>query len=81
MTKQDLDNFLMDIKADREHNKLGELSEFRKEVLASKEAIYKHLTLYGVVKSFYCYDETVQIAEETGDKIIKCDKQCEKCKQ
>lgn len=49
MTEQDLQNFLMDIKADREHNKLGELSEFRKEILASKEAIYKHLTLYIVV--------------------------------
>ena len=32
-------------------------------------------------KTFYCYDETVQIAEETGCEIIKCDKQCEKCKQ
>lgn len=41
----------------------------------------QQLRLYGVVKSSYCYDETVQIAKETGDKIIKCDKQCEKCKQ
>jgi hypothetical protein len=43
--------------------------------------VEKQLSIHGVVKSFYCYDETVQIAEETGDKIIKCNKQCEKCKQ
>jgi hypothetical protein len=35
---------------------------------------------YNNVKPFYCYDETVQIAEETGDEIIKCIRQCEKCK-
>lgn len=35
----------------------------------------------GVGKPFYCYDETVQIAEETGDKITKCVKQCKMCKQ
>ena len=39
------------------------------------------LPIDSVVEPFYCYDETVQIAEETGNKIIKCDKQCEKCKQ
>lgn len=46
-----------------------------------KKANIEQLRIGGVVKSFYCYDETVQIAEETGDKIIKCDTQCENCKQ
>ena len=45
------------------------------------EDFKQQLLIHSVVKSFYCYDETVQIAEETGDKIIRCDKQCEKCKQ
>tara|TARA_R110000764_G_scaffold230096_2_gene321201 strand:+ start:306 stop:554 length:249 start_codon:yes stop_codon:yes gene_type:complete len=42
----------------------------------------KQLILNGVVKSFYCYDETVQIARRktTCDEIIKCDKQCKLCK-
>jgi len=29
---------------------------------------------------FYCYDENVQIAQETGEPIVKCKVQCEKCK-
>ena len=45
------------------------------------ESEKKQLPIHVVVKSFYCYDELVQIAEETGDEIIKCSKQCEKCKQ
>jgi hypothetical protein len=45
MTKQDLKNFLFDIEVDQEHDKLNELSEYRKEILTSKEAIYKHLIL------------------------------------
>lgn len=59
-----------------------EFFEINEEQLTiiSKE-LTKLFSLHGVVKSFYCYDETVQIAEETGDEIIKCDKQCEKCKQ
>ena len=35
----------------------------------------QQLRLYGVVKSFYCYDETVQIEE--SDEMINS----EKCKQ
>ena len=31
-------------------------------------------------QDFYCYDEVIQIAEKTGDEIIKCNKQCDKCK-
>jgi hypothetical protein len=31
-------------------------------------------------KEFYCFDVTVQIAEETGGPIIRCEKQCDKCK-
>tara|TARA_R110000782_G_scaffold166214_1_gene258129 strand:- start:1094 stop:1336 length:243 start_codon:yes stop_codon:yes gene_type:complete len=45
-----------------------------------EEVIVENLSLSDVVNSFYCYDETVQIAEETGDEIIKCDKQCKLCK-
>lgn len=45
MIKQDLDNFLSDIKADEEQDKIGELTEFRKELLTSKKRVYKYLTL------------------------------------
>lgn len=51
------------------------------KLLIDKKALQEQLTLTNVGCTFYCYDETVQIAEETGDEIIKCDKQCEKCKQ
>lgn len=29
---------------------------------------------------FYCLDRDIQIAEETGDPIEVCEKQCEKCR-
>tara|TARA_R110002049_G_scaffold231127_2_gene403418 strand:+ start:17116 stop:17355 length:240 start_codon:yes stop_codon:yes gene_type:complete len=45
-----------------------------------KRRLEELLTLYGVVKSFYCYDKTVANAEEDYD-FKKCNKQCEKCKK
>ena len=45
----------------------------------------EQLALTGVVQAkpegFYCEDEQGRIAEETGDKIEKCGKQCYYCKQ
>jgi hypothetical protein len=42
-------------------------------------------SIFGVVQAkpegFYCEDEQGRIAEETGDKIEKCGKQCYYCKQ
>jgi len=52
----------------------------KKYIVCLEERI-EQLLIQRVVKSFYCYDETVQIAEETGDEITKCNTQCQKCKQ
>jgi hypothetical protein len=49
------------------------IKEFAKEYLKEQSSKQRE-------EPFYCYDLTVQIAEETGDEIIKCDEQCKKCK-
>ena len=30
---------------------------------------------------FYCHDECITIACETGDEAVRCKKQCDSCKQ
>jgi hypothetical protein len=47
-----------------------ELEQTKQRMTDVVDALNK-LSIHGFVKSFYCYEETLQIAEETGDKIIK----------
>tara|TARA_R110000772_G_scaffold36098_6_gene86680 strand:+ start:6293 stop:6490 length:198 start_codon:yes stop_codon:yes gene_type:complete len=43
---------------------------------------YKELCfLFGVSKSFYCYDKDIQKIDNYGELINRCKKQCKTCKQ
>jgi len=53
----------------------------KKELLDFANEYLEAITVTRCCETFYCYDANVQIAEETGDEIIKCSKQCEKCMQ
>ena len=70
MKKPNLDREINDL-AYYENN--DELTEQGKNTINEFREIKEQLILYGVVKSFYCY-------EELDEKLPRCSKQCVVCR-